>query len=157
MARALLRTCLTTQQLVIKLRTQRPVVTDMSQGQTHLGRTTAIETWTCVLITAFLVLVARTVVDAIAADKHRKAILLFWTPKVCFGAGPVHHTPVTLQRFHHYFSRLSKLYKDWNVFDGPVAEFKRCTSVLIGAIYTLLFVVTECRCSNTLKPNLAIV
>ena len=82
MTRALWRTRLTTQQLVIMLRTQRPVVTHVSHVHTDFGSTTAVETRTGVHVTAVLVLVAGTVVDTIAANKDRQAEVSVWAPEV---------------------------------------------------------------------------
>ena len=82
MTRALKRTCLTTQQLVIMLRTQRPVITDVLHMHTDFGRTTAVETRTGVHVTAVLVLMAGTVVDTIAANKDRQAEISVWAPEM---------------------------------------------------------------------------
>ena len=76
MASAMQRTCLLTQQLVIKLRTHRPVVTNVSHVYTDLGSTTAVITRTYIHITAFFILMTRTVVDTIATDVHRQAEVL---------------------------------------------------------------------------------
>ena len=71
------------------LRTEWPVVTNMINRHAHFRRTTPVKTRTCVRITTFLVLVARTVVHTIAADIHRQAVVLVWTPEVCLRASTI--------------------------------------------------------------------
>ena len=74
------------QQLVVMVRTKWPIVTDMRHVHTDFGTTTSVIARTSILGTCLLVLVAGAIVDTIAADKDRQAVVLAWTPKVCLGA-----------------------------------------------------------------------
>ena len=46
--------------------------------QTDLGASAAVETRTCVAVTALLVLMSRTVVDTITAQEDRQTITVTW-------------------------------------------------------------------------------
>ena len=82
----------------------------MINVHTHFRSTASVKTRTGVRITAFLVLVARTVVDTIAADIHRQAVVLVWTPEVCLRASTVSAASVSWQGLSVYNSFWLKVY-----------------------------------------------
>ena len=151
MTGALQRTYLTTQQFIVKLRTERPVVTDVSQRHTHFGTATTVITRTCVQITVFLVLVTRTVVYTIAENKHRQTDVLFCTPEVRSRACDIAVDCVRLQRSGDYISCTLKIHNDGKGFKGSFCYHDSLTQVFIGPIHTLLFLVTGCRNVYTLE------
>ena len=145
MARALPRTRLTAQQLVVMLRTLRPVVTHMGRRQTDFGGPTPVETRTSVCITVFLILMARTVVNTIATDKYGQAIVFVRAPEVCLRTHNRFAIVARLQRSSDYVSGPFKRYKDWWSYRKSPVHLQRRTSVFIVAIHTLLDVVTRRR------------
>ena len=150
--RALPGTLQTTQQLVVMLRTQLPAVTHVIHVHTDFGSTTAVETRTRVHVTATLILVARAVMHAIAADKHRQAVVFGSTPEVCLRTHHISGFAVRLQRSYVYVSCLLKFYNNGQESRGLFMYLQSRTTVFVGPIQTLLLVVTECRSQDTLKP-----
>ena len=134
------------------LRTDRPIVTNMIDMHTHFRSSALVKTRTRVGITAFLVLVAWTVVHTIAADIHRQAVVLVWTPEVCLRASTAVSTAcVRWQGSSVYKSFWLKVYDHGNVSLVSPAN-KSVTSENVRSVQTQYGVVTAGEFLHTLQP-----